>query len=723
MQVDDNSSDISTEGSIKITAASNNAATHSLNALPADGEVIRPSQFAPSSGKQQRHKITLKPFVIITVSTLLILFVIAGILFAAKSVTIHTEPALAEVEITQGLVFPFADGYLMFRGEYQLSAKAEGYEDLQQVLTVSAEQNQVVHLQLQKKPGHLTIVFNDGIFADTDAGEVWIDGELRGSLNERIANINAGEHRIEINSSHYLPFSDTVNIVGLDQEQNLEVALQPAWADVEFVTQPSGAELYVDGELIATTPAVAHILQGERELNIKLSGYKNWNDVIAVEAGESLTYPPVSLQIADGLVRVESNPAQASVTINNNYYGQTPVDVSLAPGSTYQVTLFKDGFQPAQRKITVSSGKSQAISINLTAQLGQIRIKAVPEDALLYVDGRLMGRADQTLNLPAAQTQISVSKEGFADYSTTVLPRPNFEQLVTIKLKTVEEAKWENIPPTLVTKAGQNLNLFKPNHTFTMGSSRREQGRRANEVLHSVALRRPFYFATHEITNRQYRQFDSKHTSGNVKGNSLNGENNPVVNLSWQQAALYCNWLSNQEKLPNFYLVENGAVVGFNPQSNGYRMATEAEWAWVARFRANSPESLIRYSWGPQLPPTGKVINIADRNAAQLVGYIQATYDDGFAVTAPIGSFAANDKGIFDIDGNAAEWINDYYDVPSGLSQQAEIDPIGPSEGTHHVIRGSSWAHGSVTELRLSFRDYGSDARNDVGFRIARYVD
>jgi formylglycine-generating enzyme required for sulfatase activity len=72
--------------------------------------------------------------------------------------------------------------------------------------------------------------------------------------------------------------------------------------------------------------------------------------------------------------------------------------------------------------------------------------------------------------------------------------------------------------------------------------------------------------------------------------------------------------------------------------------------------------------------------------------------------------------------GNAAEWVHDFYGAGGLGSNSAEVDPLGPTVGTYHVIRGSSWAHGTITELRLSFRDYNNIARDDVGFRIARYL-
>ena len=93
-----------------------------------------------------------------------------------------------------------------------------------------------------------------------------------------------------------------------------------------------------------------------------------------------------------------------------------------------------------------------------------------------------------------------------------------------------------------------------------------------------------------------------------------------------------------------------------------------------------------------------------------------------FRLSSDIGSFKPNSNGLYNMSGNVAEWVNDYYDVRPSRSG-AVLDPTGPSTGTRHVIRGASWALGSRTELRLSYREAGVDGRLDVGFRIARYVD
>lgn len=70
--------------------------------------------------------------------------------------------------------------------------------------------------------------------------------------------------------------------------------------------------------------------------------------------------------------------------------------------------------------------------------------------------------------------------------------------------------------------------------------------------------------------------------------------------------------------------------------------------------------------------------------------------------------------------GNVAEWINNYYDI-SNVDET--LDPLGPDAGEYRVIRGSSWMHGTITDLRISFRDYGLEGRQDLGFRIARFAE
>jgi formylglycine-generating enzyme required for sulfatase activity len=253
-----------------------------------------------------------------------------------------------------------------------------------------------------------------------------------------------------------------------------------------------------------------------------------------------------------------------------------------------------------------------------------------------------------------------------------------------------------------------------------MGSPRRESGRRANEAQHPAELKRRFYLATREVTNGEYRQFRGSHRSGFVGQNTLELERQPVVNVSWTDAAEYCNWLSQQDGLPPAYQSQAGKLVLVTPATTGYRLPTEAEWEWAAR--ANRDGSLRKYPWGDSLPIPAGAGNYGDRSAQPLLQTVLADLDDGQPVTANVGSYGANPLGFQDMGGNVAEWTTDVYVVQPAGGAPA-VDPVAPGPGNVHAIRGSSWRHATVTELRAAYRDYSERQRDDLGFRIARYAE
>ena len=234
-----------------------------------------------------------------------------------------------------------------------------------------------------------------------------------------------------------------------------------------------------------------------------------------------------------------------------------------------------------------------------------------------------------------------------------------------------------------------------------------------------MTLTRAFYLQTTEVTNAQFRQFQGGHNSGQIEGNSLNRDHQPVAQVSWQQAAAFCNWLSKREGLPLFYRETNGIITGYNPSATGYRLPSEAEWAWAARADG---DTLLKFPWGESFPPTSAVENYADNSSAYVTGRVLGGYQDGYVVSAPVGSLKANQHRLYDMGGNVAEWVHDVYSIPSA-NGATEVDPLGAQNGDNYVIRGASWSHSKIAELRLSYRDYGQAGRDDAGFRLARYAE
>jgi formylglycine-generating enzyme required for sulfatase activity len=254
-----------------------------------------------------------------------------------------------------------------------------------------------------------------------------------------------------------------------------------------------------------------------------------------------------------------------------------------------------------------------------------------------------------------------------------------------------------------------------------MGSTRREPGRRSNETERMVELKRPFYIARYQVTNSDFRQFKADHLSGIFKDESLDLERQPAVRVSWQEAAAFCNWLSARDKLPPAYARSGDRLELSEPVTTGYRLPTEAEWEFAARF--DGSRATRKYPWGNDLPVPAKSGNWGDATAIYLTPVTITGYDDGYRVAAPVGSFAPNPLGLHDLGGNVLEWTTDRYSIYVVGPDYLSTDPMGPKTGDNYVIRGAGWLTGKIPELRLAVRDSGSTGRPDLGFRIVRYAE
>ena len=237
----------------------------------------------------------------------------------------------------------------------------------------------------------------------------------------------------------------------------------------------------------------------------------------------------------------------------------------------------------------------------------------------------------------------------------------------------------------------------------------KESRRDINEIERRVEITKHFYISENLITETQYNNY--------VGANKIS--NNPINNISWIDAAKFCNWLSKKEGLNQFYVIKNNTLIYFNTDSNGYRLPTEAEWEYAAK--SNSSNDLI-YSWGSNRKITKLVGNIADQSTEGILTNFVSDYDDGYQERSPVGAFSSNQNGINDITGNLSEWVNDFYAVEIIDSSKTYIDYIGPLIGTTHVIKGSNYYSSTSLQLGLSYRTYGNEPNELIGFRIARWI-
>jgi formylglycine-generating enzyme required for sulfatase activity len=671
------------------------------------------TDYTPIDSNQSESRARLSVTVITLIAVISCTVILLIYQWLARAVIFEIQPPHADIDI-KGLSFNIGDNYLLLSGNYDLTLSASGYHAINQAITVTDQATQSFDFRLQPLPGKLNII------SDIADIEVVIDSDRTASAPGLIEDLSRGPHQLIFSKYRYFPLSQQIDVLGLGKTQDITIDLKPAWGQMRFDSEPQQASLFVDGTLIGQTPITAEVLETGSEIRLERGGYKPYQEKLTVKAGSLDTHPLIKMTVADGILRVTSNPSEANVILDQKFIGTTPLTRELAPNRKYQVELFKEGYLKSTQTLSVAPEQIRDINIELKPNIGSISLTIKPADAEILVNEQFQGLGSRTLRLSAKPHQITVSKAGYQSKQIIVTPRPDQAQSLSVSLLTLEEAYWATRPETITTAAGSTLKLFKPNQTFTLGAPRREAGRRANEVQRNVSLRRPFYMGITEISNQQFRRWRA-HNSSAIAGKTLNMDNQPAVNLSWQEAALYCNWLSEQQGLENFYQVTDGRVSGFNWNSFGYRLPTEAEWAWAAKV--NNEGQTKTFPWDSNLyPPSEVTDNYADQSSIGIISFTISNYNDGHSVSAPIGSYPANDKGLFNMSGNVSEWINDYYGLTANRAQPVQ-DPTGPESGDRHVIRGASWALGSRAELRLGYRDGDTKARSDLGFRIARYVD
>lgn len=244
--------------------------------------------------------------------------------------------------------------------------------------------------------------------------------------------------------------------------------------------------------------------------------------------------------------------------------------------------------------------------------------------------------------------------------------------------------------------------------------------------VHKVTITKPFYLGRYEVTVEQFRRFadETGYATDAEKGSGFQGafgwdrdtlefkmndeyswrstgfpqsDSHPVVNVSWNDAMAFCEWLGRKA-------------------GRACRLPTEAEWEYACRAGTTTS-----YFHGDDAEGVAKVANVPDaafeKQFPELKGSIKAS--DGYIYTSPAGAFLANPFGLFDMHGNVWEWCADWYD-PEYYARSPRHDPVGPATGEERVYRGGGWFN-CARGFRSSSRSAGlPDNRHlTLGFRVA----
>ncbi len=659
------------------------------------------------SNKILDAKKTQQKFILKIILAIFLSFLISIIsLFYIYSKKIVTKPKVNDfnLELKNGKGLVFFKRILFLSDKITLKASSAGYEDFEN--SYSNDSINEISINFIKKDINLSFTTNTEI----GINNWFLDDKFISS--EKILNlkIKPGRYTLRLENEFYktklLDFSPAIKMDKKDYKFNLERLK----GYIYITTEPTNADIIINRKKVGKSPKNYDLLTGNYNLRIVKKGYQEISEKIKLNFS-NLNYKKKYILVPVAVkVNFNLQPEKGMMFINGKLFNKHN-SLNLSTKKTYNFVYKKDGYLTKEKEFIFYENKVNTVEFLLEKEYGEINIISSPVGKI-KIDGKDFGKTPKKIKLQTIKQKLEIIKEGFLPYETVIKPKSNELSKVEVKL----EKEFDNIkrlsPENYINSIGIKMKLFSPGR-FTMGAPRHEKGQRANEFLKEIILRKKFYTSLKEVTIKQFTEFKGK-------SNTISNENLPISNVSWIDAISFCNWLSEKEELDSVYMFNNEKYVGANLQNNGYRLPTEAEWEWLARKAERN--SITKFSWGKTLPIPKMAGNLADESVIGFKELYIPNYKDNHRGLAPVGSFKRDISGLYDLTGNVKEWVHDYYLVSVPKSNMIYYDPSGPKKGVGHVVKGSSYLSATLQEVRASYRDSEVNKKDDIGFRIVRYL-
>lgn len=665
--------------------------THNNNGIDADID----------SGRK-KHRILVGASMFAIVGGMLLylawLLIIRGYAIAIAPVDAKAEASIHRIS---GTGFILGSSLYTFGGEVLIEAQAPLYKPGQ--VTVNRNSANNITITLEPLPAELTATSTPSL----PESRWLINGNFGVQGEQYVTELPEGEYQLSVSHPYFKDDHATI-IAEKGQQLSHHFNLEPVSGELQIDSVPTGAKVHIDGEPAGNTPLILERAGGNYSLTVMAEGFEPVHDVLEVTERQPIESRRYNMQLLGATVTAQLQPANGVLTVNGSPVA-TNAPFRVNANEALTIRYSKPGYVSATQRMQLEPGAREAVRFNLAAEFGELQITANVQ-AQVSINGQAQGETPLPQRLQTLPQRIQLQRPYYRSKTVTVTPSANAITRNHVELIPEFDARRQEGRPLFANRIGMQLIPVELD-SFTMGSPPGESGRQRNEVQRDVSFSRDIWVSATHVTEAQYARFSGQ-------GNS--DSKLPITNISWLDAARFSNWLSEQERLMPFYIIQGNQVTGVRQASRGYRLPSEAEWEFIAKHFRRAARTA--YIWGNQAVLRDGQANFADQELRGEQAHVLRDYEDDHKGIAPVASYRADRNGFYDLDGNVREWVHDAYVLPqSGTTISAETDYLGPNNGRGHVIKGASYLTGQMQLLRASVRYQGTEPAVDVGFRIARY--